>query len=285
MNKEFVLKSTFTRLFERPAFCSVPSVKLTIGASLDFATLVGLIAGIGLVGAAIVTGGNAVIFINPPSLMIVVGGTIAVILMKFPIGEVINSVRVLKNAFFHQAASPVEIVNQLMEMAQLARKEGVLALESVEPDDPFLRAGLQQVVDGAETATIKRTMTQELDQMLARHDVGISLFKIGGDVAPAFGMIGTLIGLVQMLSAMEDPSAIGPAMAIALLTTLYGALLANVFFLPVADKLSFRSEQEAFLRRLMVDGIVAIGRGETNRHHLQAMLGANLAPKEREQLE
>ena len=128
-------------------------------------------------------------------------------------------------------------------------------------------------------------MNQELDQMVARHDVGISIFKMGGDVAPAFGMIGTLIGLVQMLSAMEDPSAIGPAMAIALLTTLYGAFMANVFFLPIADKLAFRSEQELFVRKLMLDGILAIGRGETNPNQLKTMLGANLAPKEREQLE
>ena len=252
---------------------------------MDFATLVGLIAGIGLVASAIVTGGNSIIFINPPSLMIVVGGTISVVLMKFPASEVFNSLRVMKNAFFFHAASPVEIINQILEMALLARKEGVLALESVEPDDQFMRAGIQKVVDGVDTGHIKRAMSQELDQMMARHDVGISIFKMGGDVAPAFGMIGTLIGLVQMLSAMEDPAAIGPAMAIALLTTLYGAILANVFFLPIADKLAFRSEQELFGRRLMIDGILAIGRGETNPNQLKAMLAANLAPKEREQLE
>ena len=252
---------------------------------LDFATLVGLVAGVGLVTNAIVSGGNAIIFVNPPSLMIVVGGTLAVVLMKFPMGEVFNSFRVLKNAFFFKAPSAVEIINQIIEMAMLARKEGVLALESVEPEDAFLRSGIQQVVDGVDTGHIKRAMNQELDQMVARHDVGISIFKMGGDVAPAFGMIGTLIGLVQMLSAMEDPSAIGPAMAIALLTTLYGAFMANVFFLPIADKLAFRSEQELFVRKLMLDGILAIGRGETNPNQLKTMLGANLAPKEREQLE
>lgn len=251
---------------------------------MDFATLVGLIAGMGLVAGAILTGGNAIIFINPPSLMIVVGGTISVILMKFPAGEVLNVFKVIKNAFFFQAASAVEVINQILEMALLARKEGVLALESVEPDDDFMRAGIQKVVDGVDTGHIKRAMSQELDQMVARHDVGISIFKMGGDVAPAFGMIGTLIGLVQMLSAMEDPAAIGPAMAIALLTTLYGAILANVFFLPIADKLAFRSEQELFGRKLMIDGILAIGNGETNPNQLKSMLAANLAPKEREQL-
>jgi chemotaxis protein MotA len=252
---------------------------------LDFATLIGLVSGLGLVAAAITDGGNMGIFVNAPSMMIVGGGTAAVLLMKFPMGEVFNSFRVLKNAFFHKATSPVEIIGQLLEMAMLARKEGVLALESVEPDDPFLRAGIQKVVDGVETIQIKRGMNEELDQLVARHDVGISFFKMGGDIAPAFGMIGTLIGLVQMLSAMEDPSAIGPAMAIALLTTLYGALFANVFFLPISDKLAFRSEQELFLRRLMVAGILAIGRGETNPNQLRTMLSASLAPKEREQLE
>ena len=250
---------------------------------MDFATLVGLIAGIGLVTSAIVTGGNAIIFVNPPSLMIVVGGTIAVILMEVPMGEVFNSLRVISA----RSSCPVSRRDHQPDHRNgtLARKEGVLALESVEPEDEFLRSGIQQVVDGVDTGHIKRAMNRELDQMVARHDVGISVFKMGGDVAPAFGMIGTLIGLVKMLSAMEDPSAIGPAMAIALLTTLYGALMANVFFLPIADKLAFRSEQELFARKLMVDGILAIGRGETNPNQLKAMLGANLAPKERELLE
>lgn len=278
-------KIAFTRLFEWLAFCSVASGNEPLGISLDFATLVGLIAGLGLVGGAIAGGSDPQVFINQASLMIVVGGTLAMILMKFPMREAFNAVRVIKNAFIYHAVSSVEIINQLLEMASLARKEGVLALESVEPDDDFLRSGVQKVVDGVDTGHIKRALNEELDQMVARHDVGISLFKMGGDVAPAFGMIGTLIGLVQMLSSMEDPAAIGPAMAIALLTTLYGAVLANVFFLPIADKLAFRSEQELFQRRLMIDGILAIGRGETNPHQLKAMLGAKLPPKERDQLE
>ena len=247
---------------------------------MDFATLVGLIAGIGLVSSAIVTGGNAIIFVNPPSLMIVVGGTIAVILMKFPAGEVFNSLRVMKNAFFFQAPSAVAIINQIIEMAMLARKEGVLALESVEPEDEFLRSGIQRVVDGVDTGHIKRAMNQELDQMVARHDVGISVFKMGGDIAPAFGMIGTLIGLVQMLQNMTDPSSIGPAMAVALLTTFYGSIIANVFCIPLAEKLKRRSIEELAEKALIAQGLLSILSGESPRFLIDR-LNVQLPPSER----
>jgi chemotaxis protein MotA len=248
---------------------------------MDLATLLGLIAGLGLVMAAILDGGSASIFLNTPSLMIVVGGTASVVTMKFPFGEIINIIRVIKKAFLTKVTAPAKVVEELVEMATLARREGVLALESVEPDDEFFRRSVGQVVDGLEISVIKRGMEQEIDKMVARHDIGISIFKMAGDVAPAFGMIGTLIGLVQMLSNMEDPAAIGPAMAVALLTTLYGALLANVVFLPIADKLHYRSDEEVFVKRLIVDGVVAIGEGDANPTVLRATLNAQLAPKDR----
>ena len=243
---------------------------------MDLATLIGLLVGMGLVGAAIVNGGNALIFVNVPSLLIVVGGTIATLLMRFPMADAINGLKVVKAAFFAAPPSPMALIEQIVEMARLARKEGVLALESVEPEDPFMRQAIAQVVDGVDAGQIKRKLETELEQIQSRHDTNIGLYKMGGDVAPAFGMIGTLIGLVQMLSAMEDPSSIGPAMAVALLTTLYGAMIANLLCLPIADKLAFRSEEELFTKRLILEGVVAIGRGDTNPNAIRNMLVANL---------
>lgn len=257
---------------------------------MDIATIIGLIGAFATVGFAIAQGGDGglILFVDPPSILIVLVGSIFVALIKFGIRDFISAVVVAWRAFKSQSENMSDLINLSVELANLARREGVLALEerleSTENkiENRFLRQGIQFLVDNVDPRVIRQTLQKDLMQTLERHELGQKIFKSLGDVAPAMGMIGTLIGLVKMLAAMDDPKSIGPAMAIALLTTLYGAMLANMFALPIADKLTLRSEQERRTKLLLLDTIVAI-QLEQHPRILEESLKPYLAPKERDQ--
>lgn len=228
---------------------------------MDLATLLGLVGTVAAILSAILMGGNMDIFINGPGLMIVCAGTMTVVLMKYPLSVAVQSMKVAAKAFLNKVQSPRELIDKCVELSNIARKEGVLGLEQVEIENEFLKRGVQLVVDGNEPEFVRKMMNSDINLTIQRHEEGQGIFKAIGDVAPAMGMIGTLIGLVQMMANMDDPKALGPAMAVALLTTLYGAVIANVFALPIADKLSLRSKQERITKSLILEGITGIQQG------------------------
>ncbi|MCX4188584.1 flagellar motor protein PomA [Methylophaga sp. OBS4] len=229
---------------------------------MDLATLLGLVVAWGLIVATIALGAAASTFVNAPSFAIVLGGTFAVVLMRFTLGQFIGSMKTATKAFLHKAESPEQIIETVVELAAIARKEGLLALEKQEIANPVLAKGINMLVDGHEPAVVKKALVTEMNETVNRHGIGQQIFKAIGDAAPAMGMIGTLVGLVQMLTNMSDPKSIGPAMAIALLTTLYGAMLANMFALPIADKLSLRSTEELMNKSIIIESILGIQEGQ-----------------------
>ncbi len=247
---------------------------------MDLATLVGLIAAMGVVLAAIFTGGSPMVFLNVPSLLIVVCGTIAVVMVKFSLKQFFGAFKVAMRAFIFKLESPEDLIELIVQLATTARKEGMLALEKVEIENEFLNEGVQMLVDGHDRDSIQNVLSKDMRLTVERHKWGAKVFSATGDVAPAMGMIGTLIGLVQMLSAMDDPKSIGPAMAVALLTTLYGAMLANMIALPIADKLNLRKTEESRIKSLCLDGILAVQEGQHPRI-IESMLKAYLEPKKR----
>ena len=228
---------------------------------MDLATIIGLIGAIVIIGAAVVTGGDPSIFINVPSILIVIGGSTFVVLMKFSIKQATKAVGIALKAFMFKLESPAELIEKCYELAQIAKKGGPLALEKVNVENEFLKKGVDMLVDGYDPEVIKDILIKEKRLTSERHEEGIRIFEALKDVAPALGMIGTLIGLVQMLANMSDPKSIGPAMAIALLTTLYGAFIANVIASPIADKLSMRSAEEETNQALMIDAVLSIQNG------------------------
>jgi chemotaxis protein MotA len=246
---------------------------------VDLATIVGLVLAWGLVLSAILSGGSLTTFIDYPSIMIVVGGTFACALTNFPLPAVLGLVNVTKNAFFTKPSSALDTVSTLVSFAERARREGILALEGSmdEIDDDFIRSGLRLAVDGVEPELIKDILQTELAFIEDRHRNGQSIFTYMGSAAPAMGMIGTLVGLVKMLKNLDDPSTIGPSMAIALLTTLYGALMANLAFIPLAGKLKARSQEEILIKEVAIEGVMSIQSGD-NPRILEQKLLAFLAP-------
>jgi chemotaxis protein MotA len=242
---------------------------------MDLATLIGIIGAIGAIIISIMMGGEMGMFINAPGLMIVVGGTVAVTLMKFPLGLTLGAFGIALKAFIHKPQQPSKIIEQSIELANVARKEGLLGLENVDVENEFLRDGIQLVVDGNDPALVQKMLTKNISLAIERNETGLNVFKAIGDVAPAMGMIGTLIGLVQMMSNMSDPKAIGPAMAVALLTTFYGAVIANTIALPIADKLAHRSNEERLNKSMILESINAIQEG-LNPRMIEGLLNAYL---------
>jgi chemotaxis protein MotA len=231
---------------------------------LDIATLLGIISAFGLVGAAIISRGDFTVFFNFNSLLIVLGGTFGATLINYPMKDIIRVLRVVRNAFFHKETEYMSIIQDMLRYSRLARKEGILALDKIihEIDDQFYYEGLRLVVDGTKPEILTQIMRNEIESQVARHRVGISIFKTMGQFAPAFGMIGTLIGLIFMLRSLHDASQIASAMALALVTTFYGAILANILFLPIAGKLKERSTEEILKKEMVLAGVLAIQRGE-----------------------
>jgi len=251
---------------------------------VDLATLLGMLGAIGCIAGAIFMGGSASMFVNVPSLVIVVGGTLAVTLMKFPLANTLGAFKVAMRAFMHKSESSSSLIEEGVALANVARKEGLLGLEAIEVTNPFLKKGIQLAIDGHEPEFVTRVLSKEINMTIERHDLGQSIFKAIADAAPAMGMIGTLIGLVQMMSNMDDPKALGPAMAIALLTTLYGAVIANAFAQPIGEKLAIRSNEERMNRSLILETVTAIQEG-LNPRVMEEMLKVYLPPSKRGEAE
>ncbi|MEO0436801.1 MAG: flagellar motor protein PomA [Pseudomonadota bacterium] len=247
---------------------------------MDLATLLGMVGAIGIVLAAILTGGSALVFVNVPSILIVVGGTIAVVMIKFSMGQFFGAFKVAATAFINKIDDPEELIEKIVELANVARKEGMLALENQEIDNEFLDEGIKMLIDGNSREVVDTVLNKDMKATIERHTWGAKVFSATADVAPAMGMIGTLIGLVQMLSNMSDPKSIGPAMAVALLTTLYGAMIANMIAMPLADKLTLRKSDELRVRSICIDGVLAIQEGQ-NPRIIESMLKAYLDPAQR----
>ncbi|WP_022852434.1 MotA/TolQ/ExbB proton channel family protein [Thermodesulfatator atlanticus] len=247
---------------------------------MDLGTVIGLVLGIVLLLGSIVLGGSVGIFINIPSILVVVGGTIAGSFISFSLADVLGSIKIAMKAFFNKIDPPEEIIKELTNLANIARREGLLKLEKQPISNPFLKKAIMYCVDGHEAEFIEEVLSKEVSLMIERHETGQKLFRTMADLAPAFGMIGTLIGLVQMLSSMDDPKSIGPSMAVALLTTLYGAVMANLFFAPIANKLELRSQEEQLNYRLIIEGVIGLQKG-LNPRVLEEILKAFLPPKKR----
>jgi chemotaxis protein MotA len=226
---------------------------------MDIATLIGLIFGLAVIGIAIATGGDVGLFVNLPGILIVLGGTLAATLIKFRLVDMISAFALgMRTAFREVASDPNKIYKDVLEMAAAARKSGVLALQDFKIDNALLRLGIRLVVDGHSADNVRHILDQEINQMLIRQEKGETMFRGIGDSAPAFGMIGTLVGLVQMLANLSDPGNIGPAMAVALLTTFYGALIANLIAIPIADKLAAKTTQDRIVNDLVFESVMLI---------------------------
>jgi len=234
---------------------------------VDIATVIGVLLGLFMVLLAIMTGGDLGAYVNGPAVLIVVGGSIAATMASQPLKGFFKIPKVVAKTIFNKSPAPAVLITNLVDLAEVARRDGILALEGMieEMKDEFMVRGVQMAVDGTDPEIIQAVMETELENLLERHDVGKSMLDALGRYAPAFGMIGTLVGLVAMLSNMDDPSKIGAGMAAALLTTLYGALLANVLFLPLADKLALRSAEEALSKTIIIHGVMSIQSGDNPR--------------------
>lgn len=248
---------------------------------MDIATVIGLVGGFGLIVTTIMLGGNAGGFVDIPSVIVVLGGTFAATFVMFPLKTILGTIKVVMKSVFFKSQDPNEIVRNITSLAERARKESLVALEKVPIDDEYLKKGVMLVADGSSEALVRSIMEIELDFMKQRHRQGQGVLKGMGMLAPAMGMIGTLIGLVNMLQNLDDPSSIGPAMAVALLTTFYGAVLANVVFIPIAKKLEERSEEDALYMQIMIEGVASVQRGE-HPSVVKDKLMAFLAPALRE---
>jgi len=254
---------------------------------MDIGTLLGLLAAFGLPILAIFLAGNPLGYMDWQSVLIVFGGACGFLLVSFPLVMLTKIGGIFSKALFPTPTDPLKVVETLVEFSEKARREGILALENAISDieDEFLKTGIRLAVDGVEPEMIKEILTTEIAFIEDRHNKGTAIFESLGNAAPAFGMIGTLIGLVAMLQNLTDPSSIGPPMAVALLTTLYGALAANAFAIPVAQKLRNRSAEETLAKEVTIEGIMAIQSGDNPRivqQRLLAFLPPAIRPKEEE---
>ncbi|WP_199609073.1 flagellar motor protein PomA [Flocculibacter collagenilyticus] len=247
---------------------------------MDLATLIGMLGAIGFIVMAMLMGGELGMFVDVPSVLIVFVGSLFVVLSNFTLGQFIGAGKVAGKAFMFKIETPEELIEKAVELADAARKGGFLALEEAEIPNDFMQKGVDMLVDGHDGEVVRATLEKDIGLTTARHEAGAGFFKSLGDVAPAMGMIGTLIGLVAMLSNMDDPKAIGPAMAVALLTTLYGAFLANVIALPISAKLNVRVVEEKLNQQLILDAILGIQDGQ-NPKVIEGVLKNYLAESKR----
>ena len=250
---------------------------------LDFATIGGLIFSIGLIAAAIYIGQSNANFFNLPSVLMVILGTITVTTVSYSMEEMAMTGRIIGQAFTRKIYDYRGLAYTLMDLSVLAKKRGLLALSNVEAElkkDPFLLRGAQYVTDGYSPQDVENLLSQEIDMLADRHRRSAGILRRAADVAPAMGLIGTLVGLVQMLADLDNPSAIGPAMAVALLTTFYGAIMGTVVVSPMAGKLENNSNNETLSKRLIMTAMSAIARQE-NPRRLEMLLNSELPPNQR----
>jgi len=249
---------------------------------MDIATILGMILGFAFIIGAITMHGSLKDFVDVPGAMVAFGGSTSALFVMFPMKKVFGVFGVVKKCFLTKLPEPKEELTRLTQLATIARKDGLLALEKelVNITDPFLIRGLEMVVDGTSKEKLEEVLTIELSCIQDRHAMGKKIFDQLGASLPAFGMVGTLIGLIQMLGELDDPSKIGAGMAVAMVTTFYGAFVANMIYLPMAGKLEARSKEETLLRELMIRGLVALVEGDPPRS-MESKLKAFLAPKAR----
>ena len=249
---------------------------------MDFATIIGVVFGIVCLIISILISGDLGSFYNLPSIFITVGGGLTSTLICYKMSDVVRVVQILPQAFKNKKTKATDTIALMVKFSEKTRREGLLSIEPEleEIDDPFIQRSLQLVVDGAESETIKDFMDMEIENMEARHNIGISIFKTLGAEFPAWGMIGTLLGLVLMLKTLDDPSSVGPAMSVALITTFYGAILANFICLPISNKLQTNSDYEIRIKELIAEAVISIQAGE-NPKTMEYKLGVFLTPKER----
>jgi chemotaxis protein MotA len=245
---------------------------------MDIASLIGLIGAVGMVIGSMLAAGGLGPFIDVASILIVFGGTFFAVMYKCTMPIFLRSFGAMGKAFMPKAPSKEELIGKMVELSDVARKSGLMALENQEVPDKFFSKGLQMLVDGADEFKLVKQLSDEIKAMKVRHGEVHEALRGWIDIAPAMGMIGTLIGLVQMLGNMADPKAIGPAMAVALLTTLYGAFIANVIFGPILSKLEGYTASEAAYRDMVVAGLRNIAKGESGRN-VQEQMVAVLPPK------
>jgi len=254
---------------------------------VDIGTVVGLIiAFVAIMASMIMGGGNPASLIDMPSILVVFGGTAGAIAASFPLARLFKLHTIIFKAVFAKKTDAGETIRDLVKYAEVARREGILSLENLIPDmkDDFIVRGVKMAVDGADPELIQHILDTELEALMDRHTVGKQVIETIGRYAPAFGMIGTLMGLISMLSNMDDPSAIGPGMAVALITTLYGALIANIFAGPIADKLGIRDAEEVLIKTLIVTGVMSIQSGD-NPRVVESKLMTFLPPSQRKAFE
>ena len=251
---------------------------------MDIASLIGLIGTLGMIAGAMISSGGLGAFIDTPSMLIVIGGTFFAVMYRSTLPMFLASFGALAKVFMPGAKKHDELITRITELAAIARKDGMMALEGQEVPDKFFEKGLQMLVDGADETKLTDQLNKEVKAMKVRHEDMTGVFQAWVDLAPAMGMIGTLIGLVAMLGNMADPKAIGPAMAVALLTTLYGAMIANCIFMPIVTKLEGYSAHELLYREMVVMGLKYISRGESPRN-ITDQLVALMPPKIQAQLE
>lgn len=264
-----------------PAAAPVRGVRLRGG--LDVATLIGLAAAAAVILLAITTGGSARAFLDPPSLLIVLGGTLAVTTASFSLGDVAVAWRSAAAVLVHQTLDPKGVARQVILLAEAARRAGPETLRNVLPElrsEPFLHRSVTLITEGHPPDTIEQMLTGEVEATAGALGKSAGVLRRASEVAPAMGLIGTLVGLVQMLGSLSDPSAIGPAMALALLTTFYGAVLGNVVLSPLAAKVERSAEEDALVKTLFTIGAVSIARQE-NPRRLEMLLNAVLPPGKR----
>ena len=247
---------------------------------MDFATLLGILSSVGFVSFAVFSREGADIFWNPQGLFIVLGGSAGIVMIKFSFKQWLGAFAAAGSAFRSSQDNPDELIAQMVELSGIARKDGMLALENVEIEYGFLKQGVRMLIDGSSREVVSEVLYKDRQQFLDRQTWGTKVWSAWGEVAPAMGMVGTLIGLVQMLVDLSDPKAIGPAMAVALLTTLYGSLIANVIAIPLCDKLTLRKANEGRLMAMCIDGVLGIQGGQ-NPRILESMLKTYVDPKKR----
>ncbi len=246
---------------------------------MDIATVIGLVVGCGIVIGLM--GHNIGLFWSTHAFIVVFGGLLGSTFVKFSMGDLKVAGKILGKAFFTQHEDLKELIRQMVDISNIARKNGLLALEKVKVENAFLQGALQHCSDGVDPKLMKEVLTKEVEYMAERHHVGILMWESMGEAAPAFGMVGTLVGMVEMLSNMSDPSSIGPSMATALLATMYGAIVANTITIPLAIKLHHYSKEEQLKCNLIIDGVIGIQTG-LNTRMLEQVLKTGLARHKRE---
>lgn len=247
---------------------------------MDIGTIGGIVLGFVLIVWSIIIGGVSIMaFVDVPSIVIVIGGSFAAVFVSFPLKTVLSCGSIFKQTITVSSISVSDIITKIIDLANVARREGLLALEEAvdQVNDDFLKKGVMLIVDGTDPELVKNILETEIAYMEGRHSQGKGILDTFGSLGPAFGMIGTLIGLIAMLKNLDDPASIGPSMGVALITTFYGSVLANLIFIPMSNKVGIKSKEEVLVREIMVEGLLSIQAGE-NPRIIEEKLKAFLPP-------